>query len=303
MSLPTPVAFIIFNRPEVTKTVFAAIRKAQPQKLLVIADGARFPEEAEKCQKTREIIDQVDWECEVLTNFSETNLGCKQRVSSGIDWVFAEVEEAIILEDDCLPSPSFFQFCQALLEYYRHDTRVMHISGNQFRNAQSKNDYSYYFSKYGATWGWASWRRAWQHFDRDIKTWSEFKQTQMMQSICSNLQEELYWTNIFDRVFNNEINTAWDYQWLYARWTQNDLSIVPTTNLVSNIGFGVDATHTFSSSRLAKLPTTDIWDIKHPSFMVRDVNADNYTFENYYGGKPTNSYNALKAKLKKIFAL
>ncbi len=303
MSLSTPVAFLIFNRPELTKVVFEAIRQAQPQKLLVVADGPRFPEEVQKCQKTREIINQVDWECEVLTNFSDINLGCEQRVISGIDWVFAEVEEAIILEDDCLPSQSFFQFCQTLLEHYRHDERVMHISGNQFNSRLNKTDYSYSFSKYGGTWGWASWRRAWQHFDRDMKSWSEFKTKQMMKSICSSLQEELYWTNIFDRVFNNEITTCWDYQWLYTRWIQNDLSIVPKTNLVSNIGFGADATHTFSSSPLAKLPTTDIWDIKHPLFMVRDTQADNYTFACYYGGQSKKTYHLLKSKFKKVLNL
>lgn len=301
MSLATPVAFLIFNRPELTKIVFAAIRQAKPCKLLVVADGARFPEEVEKCQKTRDIINQVDWECEVLTNFSEINLGCKQRISSGLSWVFSEVEEAIILEDDCLPSPSFFQFCQTLLEYYRHDSRVMHISGNQFNSSQDKTS-SYYFSKYGGIWGWASWRRAWQYFDLDMKSWPEFKANQIMKSICSNPHEELYWTNIFDRAFKDEINT-WDYQWLYTRWIQNDLSIMPKTNLVSNIGFGFDATHTSSSSPLAKLPATDIWDIKHPLFMVRDTNTDNYTFEHYYRNDAPKNYDILKSKIKKMLSL
>ncbi len=301
MSLSTPVAFLIFNRPELTKIVFAAIRQAKPQKLLVIADGARFPEEAEKCQKAREVITQIDWECELLTNFSDINLGCEQRVISGIDWVFSQVEEAIILEDDCLPSLSFFNFCQTLLKYYRYDPRVMHIGGSQFNSSQDKTSNSYYFSKYGGTWGWASWRRAWQYFDRDMKSWPEFKANQVIKSVCNSLHEQLYWTNIFERVFKDEITTCWDYQWLYARWIQNDLSIVPKTNLVSNIGFGFDATHTFSLSPLANLPTTDIWNIEHPLFMVRDINADNYTFEHYYGSKPKNSYNRLKSKIKRVF--
>lgn len=283
MSLVTPVAFLIFNRPELTKQVFAAIRKAKPKKLLIVADGPRFLEEIEKCQKAREIITKVDWDCEVLTNFSETNLGCKKRVSSGLDWVFSEVEEAIILEDDCLPAPSFFDFCQTLLEHYRHDERVMHISGDNFQNSQNRNNYSYYLSKYIHVWGWASWRRAWNYYDVDMKMWSEFKKIGMINSICESIDEQTYWNNIFENVFNGAINT-WDYQWLYACWSQSGLSIIPSLNLVSNIGFGPDATHTTSESSLSRLSVTDIWDIKHPKLIVRDANADNYTFKCHYGG-------------------
>ncbi|MEN2383889.1 MAG: hypothetical protein KA716_33360 [Gloeotrichia echinulata DEX184] len=154
MPLSTPIGFFIFNRPDLTAQVFEAIRQTKPHKLLVVADGPRFPEEEEKCLKTREVIKSVDWDCEVLTNFSEINLGCKYRVYSGLDWVFSQVEEAIILEDDCLPTPSFFYFCQTLLQRYRDDERVMHISGNNFQFGQSRTPYSYYFSKYNHIWGW-----------------------------------------------------------------------------------------------------------------------------------------------------
>ena len=112
--LNTPVAFLIFNRPHTTQRVFAEIAKARPPKLLVVADGPRNdrPGEAELCAQTRAIIDQVDWDCEVLTHYADKNMGCKKRIASGIDWVFTQVEEAIILEDDCLPEASFFQFCE-----------------------------------------------------------------------------------------------------------------------------------------------------------------------------------------------
>ncbi len=250
----------------------------------------------EKCQKAREIIDQVDWECEVLTNFSEINLGCKQRVSSGIDWVFSEVEEAIILEDDCLPTSSFFDFCQNLLEHYRHDERIMHISGNNFQDGQSRNDFSYYLSKYTHVWGWASWRRAWQHYDVTLKTWSEYKKSSMIGSICESVYEQKYWADIFENVFNNKIDT-WDYQWLYTCWFQSGLSVLPNSSLVSNIGFGSGATHT-KGENLVQLPTTDIWDIKHPPFILRDKVADDYTFDYHYGGKNFQRNNKFISKAK-----
>ena len=152
--LTTPVVFIIFNRPDTTAKVFEAIRQAKPPKLLVIADGARIdkPGEAEKCAAARAIINQVDWQCEVLTNYSNVNLGCRKRVSSGLDWVFEQVEEAIVLEDDCLPHPSFFQYCQELLEKYRDDERIMMISGDNFQFGNETTEYSYYFSRYGHCW-------------------------------------------------------------------------------------------------------------------------------------------------------
>lgn len=282
--LNTPVAFFIFNRPSLTEVVFEAIRKAKPKKLLVIADGPRFPEEIEKCEKARTIIDKIDWECNLLVNFSEYNLGCKKRLSTGLNWVFTEVEQAIILEDDCLPTPSFFNFCELLLERYRNDERVMMISGNNFQNGQSRTEYSYYFSKYSHIWGWASWRRAWNCYDVEMKTWPEYRETNIIKSICDNLYEEKYWTEVFDKTFAGLIDT-WDYQWLYTCWNQSGFSIVPNCNLVSNIGFGSDGTHCIGDSSWTRLPTFDIWDIKHPPFIYRNQAADIHTFDIHYGGK------------------
>jgi hypothetical protein len=283
MALSTPVAFIIFNRPDTTEKVFQTIRDAQPQKLLVIADGPRAdrPGEAEKCAATRAIIDRVDWECEVLTNYSDTNLGCKRRVSSGLDWVFSQVEEAIILEDDCLPAPSFFPFCQTLLERYRNDDRVMAISGSNLQGGQSRTNYSYSFSKYNYIWGWASWRRAWQHYDVSMKTWPEFFGSEFMKDMSDGEEEEKFWTDNFQNVYDGLVDT-WDYQWTYACWCQGALSIVPDSNLVSNIGFGVDATHTTGDSALANLPVEDIWEIYHPPFIVRHRKADLYARDKFF---------------------
>lgn len=287
--LTTPIAFFIFNRPDTTFRVFREIRKVMPKILFVIADGARFSDEIDKCNEARSIIEQVDWECEVFTNFSEKNLGCKLRVSSGLDWVFSEVEEAIILEDDCLPTQSFFPFCQNLLEYYRNDSRVMQISGNNFQINASMGNYSYCFSKYGGIWGWASWRRAWEHYDLDMKSWVNCKRNNLLDYIYDDWSERMYWTDIFNKV-SNGIPDTWDYQWLYARWTQHELSIIPAVNLVSNIGFNNNATHTSYDNDLANMPTEDIWGINHPPIITRDRLMDAYVFDNFYGGKKIKHY-------------
>jgi hypothetical protein len=301
MSFSTPVAFIIFNRPDLTEIVFESIRQVKPKKLLIVADGPRFPEESEKCEKARAVIEKVDWQCQVLTNFSETNLGGKNRVASGLDWVFSEVEEAIILEDDCLPAPSFFYFCQTLLDRYRHDERIMMISGNNFQLGQSRTEYSYYFSKYSHIWGWASWRRAWQLYDVDIKTWPEYKKLNLIYSVCEDSYEQKYWMDTFDRVFSG-VPDIWDYQWLYTCWSQNGLSILPDSNLVSNIGFRSDATHTFVESTWMCLPTVDIWEIEHPPFIVRHREADAYTFDYIFGGIGMKQADTLYYKTRSILS-
>ena len=237
--LTTPVAFLIFNRPHFTERVFAAIAAAKPPKLLVVADGPRPDRqgEAEQCDATRHIIERVDWDCQVLTNYSNAHLGCKRRVSSGLDWVFGTVDEAIILEDDCLPHPSFFRFCQELLQRYRDDERIAQIGGVNFQRGRRRTDYSYYFSRYAHIWGWASWRRAWRHYDVALKAWPLIRNGSWLGDMLGNPKEVRYWQDIFQAVFDEKIDT-WDYQWLFASWLQNALTVLPSVNLVSNIGFG-----------------------------------------------------------------
>lgn len=313
MSLSTPIVLIIFNRPDFTQTVFETIRIAKPKKLLVIADGPRCPEENEKCQKSREIINQIDWNCELLINFSEINLGCGIRVSSGLSWAFSEVEEAIILEDDCLPSPSFFFFCERLLERYRDDIRIMHICGTNFQFGRRRSSYSYYFSKYPYIWGWASWRRAWKHYDYHIKTWPEFKKSDKLKLVCEDQAEQRMWTLRLDLIHKDakRINT-WDRQWFYTCWFQNGFSIIPESNLVTNLGVGhSDATHKSTYSPWVepwlKWPTYDIWEIKHPPSVIKNREADAYTFDYRFGGlfeKRNDSFYAqLRYKIAKFFLL
>ena len=301
MALETSVVLIIFNRPETTKEVFDAIAEAKPRRLFIAADGPRFPEEAGKCEQARAVVEKVDWDCEVLKNYSDINLGCKLRPASGMDWVFSQVEEAIILEDDCLPAPSFFAFCQALLEYYRDDKRIMVISGNNFQDGQKRGTYSYYFSKYSHIWGWATWRRAWRHFDADMKTWPEFRRAGLIRSVCRDPYEQEYWTGIFDSVFAGT-DSIWDAQWLYTCWSQNGLCILPNSNLVSNIGCGPDATHTLSENVIPGIPTVDIWKITHPIFVVEDHQADAYTFDNVFGGKAMRARDSFKGKVRRCLS-
>jgi hypothetical protein len=286
MSLSTPVAFIIFNRPDTTTKVFETIRQAKPQKLLVVADGSRIdrPDEAEKCAATRAVIDRVDWECEVITNYSDINLGCKHRVSSGIDWVFSQVEEAIILEDDCLPAPSFFQFCQTLLEKYRYDERIMMISGNNFQPENDRVKNSYYFSKYASIWGWATWRRAWKHYDVEMSSWQQFRDKGLLNAVCNDPIEIEYWLKIFNDVSEDFIDT-WDYQWGYTCWQQSGMCIMPSVNLISNIGFRDDATHTLGESPWAEMKVGSINNIIHPTFILNDRGADMDMFDRVFGGK------------------
>ena len=278
--LSTPVAFIIFNRPEVTARVFAAIRQAKPARLLVIADGPRADRAAddEKCRAARAVIERVDWDCEVLTNYAEQNMGCKRRVSSGLDWVFETVEEAIILEDDCLPHPTFFRFCEALLEKYRDDARIMTVSGSNFQFGRRRTEASYYFSRYPQAWGWATWRRAWRKYDREMRLWPMVRDTGRLRDILENKRGIAYWTRIFEMTYNGNVDT-WDYQWILTCWLQSGLAVIPNINLVSNLGFGPGATHTTSSNiELANIPACAMrFPLRHPPVIVRDTDADRFT--------------------------
>jgi len=298
--IKTPVAFLIFNRPDTTSQVFEAIRAARPFRLLVVADGPRAMQgDAEKCQATRAILQRVDWPCEVLTNYSEINLGCKGRVSSGLDWVFNNVEEAIILEDDCLPHPTFFRFCEDLLEKYRDDERIMMISGDNFQFGRKRTAYSYYFSHYGHIWGWASWRRAWKKYDVTMQVWPEIRAGRWLHDLLGNRQIVNYWKQIFERVYNGEINT-WDYQWTFACLVHNGLVILPNSNLISNIGFGNVATHTAGLSKFANMKRDPMFfPLHHPPYIVRDTQADAFVDKQMFmQSYLTRAVNKLKRLIK-----
>jgi len=277
-SLKVPVLFLIFNRSDTTQLVFNEIRKAQPAQLFIAADGPRKdrPEDIENCRKVREIIRQVDWDCSVSTLFRDENLGCKRGVSSAIDWFFSHVDEGIILEDDCVPDPSFFPFCQELLERYRDDERIMVISGDNLQFGRRKSQYSYYFSRCFHLWGWATWKRAWDNYDIKMELWPKIKETGRLKDILHDPNAEKYWEIIFNDTYNNK-NDTWDYQWVFSCWIQGGLSIVPNNNLISNIGFNCSATHTTRDSPFSKMIVEKIeFPLNHPEYIIRDATADQF---------------------------
>ena len=274
--LNVPLLFLIFNRPDTTQQVFNEIRKAQPAQLFVAADGPRKNQVAdyELCKKTREIIRQVDWDCRVFTRFQDENLGCRHAVSSAITWFFSNVEEGIILEDDCIPDQSFFRFCQELLEKYRDDERIMMVSGNNFQFGKRRTNYSYYFSKYFHIWGWATWKRAWNYYDVDMKSWPKIKDGRWLIDILKDKNAEKFWEKIFENTYRGTINT-WDFQWVFSCWIQNGLAILPNVNLVKNIGFDGNATHTKGKNKQANLSVNSIhFPLKNPEFVIADNDAD-----------------------------
>ena len=285
-SLNTPVLFLVFNRLDTTKQVFEAIRQAKPPRLYVAADGPRSDRlgEAEKVKLVRDyVMDHVDWECEIKTLFRENNLGCRIAVSSAIDWFFENEEMGIVLEDDCLPHTTFFQFCEELLNFYRNDSRVMQICGSNLLKRERNTIESYYFSKYGPIWGWASWRRAWQYYDVDIKLWQQVKERKIYYGFCDTKEEASIRLDLYDKLANGDINT-WDYQWGFAKNINSGLSITPNVNLISNIGFGEDGTHvTDPQSPLANLMIASMeLPLKHPFAVYRDSEADKIFSQTFF---------------------
>jgi len=267
---------MVFNRPESTELVFATIKKARPTQLFFIADGPRPDRigEAEQCDLVKSILEGVDWPCDVQKNYSEVNMGCKRRISSGLDWVFDKVEEAIILEDDCLPDESFFPFCEELLNRFRRDERVGHISGVNFQFGSRRSDESYYFSRYPHVWGWATWRRAWQNYDVEIRDWPLVKAEGKLGDIFGDKRLARRWERIFDDMYEGIIDT-WDYQWVFSNMVNSRLSITPHYNLVSNIGFGDQATHTHTKDCTAEVPVLRMkFPLHHPPIIIRDSISD-----------------------------
>lgn len=278
MALRTPVALLIFNRPHLTRQVFERIREASPERLLIVADGPRGPHEKELCAASRAVAEAVNWPCEVLRNYSDTNLGCRARVSSGLDWVFSECESAIILEDDCLPDPTFFRFCDELLHYYQHNTGVSMIGGSNLQLGRRRGVHSYYFSRYSHVWGWATWRHAWRLYDVNLSAWKGLRNSNWLKTFFGQPRKAAYWQSVLDSVADGF--DTWDFQWMFTNWLHGRLSIIPQSNLVSNIGFEDGATHTFGISPYASLPTAPMaFPLAHPAQLQPDDDADQFTFE------------------------
>lgn len=284
--MKTPVALFLFNRPELTRRVFDAIAAARPRQLFLVADGPRDQTERHRCDAARAVTECIDWPCEVRRDFADANLGCRRRMAGGIDWVFAQVERAILLEDDCVPDPSFFPFCEQLLDRYALDERVMMISGDNFQFGVSRTDASYYFSKITHVWGWGTWRRAWRHYDVTMRDWPAVRDSPWLEAHLGDRAVAAVFRRIFDNVHAGRVDT-WDSQWTYAVWRQGGLTALPSGNLVTNVGFGADATHTKADQSIySRLPTVPMrFPLRHPEEVEPHAEADAFSLRQLVGSK------------------
>ena len=307
----TPIAILTFNRPQLTERLLGILAQVRPHKLLVVSDGPRphVASDAGRCAAVRGLFEKVDWECEIERNVSEHNMGSFPRNSSGLNWVFDQVEEAIILEDDCLPDLSFFPYCEELLEKYRDDPRIGLISGNNFlKPSVNRQAPSYFFSRYATTWGWASWKRTWQQVDLNMSYWLEMRDSGNLRRSLFSSCEEKYWRGVYDGIFEQKRKNAWDYQLMLACRHFDLLTIVPSLNLVSNIGYGPGATHCINPNNLA----FDVMahELKFPLIHPETVEASSQVdyrifrqrFHEYWWFRKTKRVPGLFPLLKALFA-
>jgi hypothetical protein len=275
-----PVLVLAFNRPDTTRRVLESLEAVRPAVLYFAVDGPREGRagERERVLEVQRLVDKVGWPCEIRTCFRPRNLGCRIAVSEAISWFFDQVETGVILEDDCVAHPSFFPYAAELLQRYRDDERVCMISGDNFQFGRTRTPYSYYFSRYTHIWGWATWRRAWRHYDGAMSRWPQLREQGWLEDLLGDRTAADYWSRIFDTTYQGG-NDSWAYRWTYSAWVQNALTILPCVNLISNIGFGETATHTRRGrNRLAGLPLQEIsFPLVHPRSIARHAEADRFT--------------------------
>lgn len=289
-SAAVPVALIIFNRADTTRKVLDVLRKVRPRTLFVIADGPRpgVPDDERLCAEARAVIDEVDWPCEVRRRFLDANLGCGHGPAQGLAWVFSQVDECIILEDDCAPDITFFQFCREMLERYRDDRRIMMVSGNNHLLGKKTIADSYFYSINTQTHGWATWRRAWKEYDFYISDWPAVRSLQWLTNHLGNKEYARWWLKLFDRAYqeakSNPKCSYWDFQWTYTCWKNHALNVIPSSNLVTNLGYGDNATHpTPLDHPLANLSVGAMrFPLQHPPALTPDYEADRILSETVY---------------------
>ncbi len=285
----SPILFLIFNRPDTTEEVFLKIKEVKPKELYIAADGPRINNfsDLELCSKARAIVEKIDWDCKVNKLYRDGNMGCKYNVSSAITWFFQNVEEGIILEDDCVPSISFFWFCDTLLKDYRNDSRINIISGSNFLNSTVRNKSTYYYSKFAYVWGWATWKRVWNKYDLELKNYNLDNDIEQIRSVISDPYMREFWVEIFKDLKLGKINT-WDYQLCFLCFFEGTLNIVSNINLITNIGFRIDATHTSNpKDTIGNLKRFEIENNIHPKHMVCDYMSDLKVIKNQFNNFPT----------------
>lgn len=304
MSFNTPILLLVFNRPQYTKQVFDSIRTAKPKQLFIAADGPRanVPDDIQNCQLVKDIVANVDWDCEVKTLYRDQNLGCGLAPSSAITWFFENVEQGIILEDDCLPSSSFFPFCQEMLERYKNDTRIHSICGTNLLKEWKRGADSYFFSRESGIWGWATWKRSWAEYDYFVSKWGNPEVVALFKAQFDNATHRNIYVNALDKFFNNKEASFWDYQWIFSRITNSQFGIIPAVNLISNIGFGSEATHTFdANSQISNLPTNNVlFPLNHPKAIMIDREYDQNLNNTFYKESIPQKINLFQRILNKI---
>jgi hypothetical protein len=298
-----PIIFIVFNRPEVTSKTFDRIKAYQPEKLLIIADGPRETNKTDyvKVNAVRNIVNEINWKCTVHQNYSDKNLGLKNRIESGLDWAFSIVPEAIVLEDDCLVNASFFEFMEFQINKHRHDHKISLVSGSSILREQDNVSNDPYLSKYSHCWGWATWANRWQTYDREMTLWRQFRNTIRFLKIHSNPVEYLYWRVILDRSFNG-INNSWAYIWTMTNWYYERYSVAPTVNLVSNIGFDESSTHTINKDHpLNNMSITEQYTYERDIEYKQNKALDALDFNIRFGGSRYRFPVIFKTLFMKLF--
>ena len=281
----TPLLLLLFNRPKETNFLFDKLKQIKPKKIYINQDGPRNKKDIDLCNQVRKIFHKRDWDCEIFENIKTKNLGCRNSVSEGINWFFQNEEKGIILEDDCLPSKSFFTFSEKMLKKYEYDNNIFLISGSNFQKNRIIGDGDYYFSKYAHCWGWSTWKRAWIKYDKNLNFWETWKKSKNWKNFHRNNFEKRYWTKIFNKVKDNKID-SWAYVWLASVWFNNGVTITPNCNLIQNIGFNVNATSTISSNKTYNIAKEEKMNsvIKDPANKSIDIQADELVFKNHFNG-------------------
>ncbi len=302
--LDTPVLLITYKRLDTTKKVFESIRNAKPPRIYIASNIGKDEVGIQEVNKVRDFLEKnIDWDCKVFKLYREKHLSAKDSISGAIEWFFQNEEMGIILEDDCLPSQSFFWFCEELLTRYADDMRVWHIGGCSTLNKDILlNEDSYYFSKYNHIWGWAGWASRWKMYDSNVSLFKEFSKNRYIENVTKNKLLQKFWINNFKSVYEKRVDT-WDYQWYFTTWSNGGVSIIPTVNLITNLGFGADATHTSdSNSKLSNMEKIEIeLDLIHPKIMMPNIIYDNYNSQFLFGINYFSFYkNEIKKILKKI---
>lgn len=280
--METPVVIVLFRRPSMTRNLINILRKVKPKEVFVIADGPSTDKDRILCQSTRNEVNSIDWDCKIHKKYADKNLGLRRNIAGGLKWVFSKVDEAIVLEDDLIPEISFFQYCESLLKKYRNNRNIISISGNCFLKDKSIVKDSYYFSRYVHSWGWATWKRAWDMYDDKMIEWPKRRNSNWLRQVFGNKVIEIYWRIIFDKVYTGKID-SWAYRWTYTSLLNNCLTIIPAVNLVTNVGYDNHATHTKVKNSTLDLSTRSIhFPLKHPQHIKRNELADSITEKNAY---------------------